>query len=389
MVDVPVNPDVLIWAREERRLSRVDAAALLGISDADLENFETGLIVPSLGLVRKIAAKYEITFASLLMPSPLPDDTRPKVDDFRTHLGQGPRWSHELAVALDNINELIDALVDLRDTASDLFPTPNLPRVRSGDDVRPIAANERERIGVGLDEQFNWETERIAFNRWRAAIEAQGVFTYTEKLGEPADCKGFTIFDERQIPVLVINSEAGDYAPRTFTLLHEYAHLLLRQAGVSDENPNNSTERFCNQFAAYIAMPAEHFRPVAIALRGANQEGWSDHVIGELAKTFKVSRTAIVLHLEDMALAPSGFYQTKMREWFLFGRRPRRGGLSTHAGRVTNRLGVRHVRVVLDALDSGRINKLDANELLNVRPDHFEALREEIRDRQMHYGGDT
>jgi Zn-dependent peptidase ImmA (M78 family) len=202
------------------------------------------------------------------------------------------------------------------------------------------------------------------------------------------DCKGFTILDARQIPALVVNAEAGDYAPRTFTLLHEYAHLLLRQTGVSDENPSNSTERFCNQFAAYLAMPGGEFKAVALALRGADQEGWSDSVIGDLARTFKVSRPAVALHLEDMAIAPAGFYQAKMRAWHLLGRQPRRGGLSTHAGRVTNKLGVRHVRIVLEALDSGRINKLEAHELLNVRPEHFGALREEIRDRHMHYGGD-
>ena len=348
----------------------------------------TGAVQPTLGQLRRMAAKYEITFASLLMPSPLPNDTRPKVDDFRTHLGQGPRWSHELALTLDTINELIESLVDLRDSVPELFPTATLPQVRRGDDIRPVAAKERERLGITLSEQFSWETERVAFNRWRAAVETQGVFTYTEKLGEPAGCKGFTIFDARQIPVLVVNAETADYAPRTFTLLHEYAHLLLRQAGVSDDNPHNSTEKFCNQFAAYLVMPAEEFATVASALRGAHQGPWSDNLIGNLARKFKVSKTAVALHLEDMALAPSGFYQEKMRAWFLLGKKPRRGGLSSHAGRVTNKLGVRHVRVVLSALDSGRINKLEAYELLNVRPDHFEALREEIRDRQMHYGGD-
>ena len=83
MVDVPVNKDVLVWARNERGLSEKDAAKRLKLSKSELAELESGKKKPSLALLDKIAQKYQIPFASLMMPEALPATKRPA--DFRTH----------------------------------------------------------------------------------------------------------------------------------------------------------------------------------------------------------------------------------------------------------------------------------------------------------------
>jgi Zn-dependent peptidase ImmA (M78 family) len=63
-------------------------------------------------------------------------------------------------------------------------------------------------------------------------VEAQGVFVYQINASTTDDWRGIAIFDERNIPVIVINSNETFPAAKSFTLFHEYAHLLLRQGVV-------------------------------------------------------------------------------------------------------------------------------------------------------------
>ena len=55
--------------------------------------------------------------------------------------------------------------------------------------------------------------------------------------------------------------------------------------------------------------------------------------------------------------------------------------------RQVHRLGVRHVGVVLDAVDRRDINSIEAFELTDVDPKHFDDLKKEVAERQRTYGG--
>src|SRR5690349_9032268 len=124
MVDVPVNGRVLAWARKERGLSEEQAADLLALSVRELSDLEDNRKRPTLALLDKIAMEYQIPFASLLMPDPLPDSTRPHIPDFRTHLGHKPALDQNLFAALDVINLQIEIFAEVRESHPELFQAP-------------------------------------------------------------------------------------------------------------------------------------------------------------------------------------------------------------------------------------------------------------------------
>jgi Zn-dependent peptidase ImmA (M78 family) len=182
----------------------------------------------------------------------------------------------------------------------------------------------------------------------------------------------------------VINGQDAEGTARTFTLFHEYAHLLIRQPGVSDQNRKNSTEQWCNEFAAYFLMPPERFKREAVAIDPGSH--WSDTAIRKLADLFNVSMSAVTLHLEEVGLAKPGLYERKWEEW----RKRKKGkpfAQMSYPERQVQRLGVRHVGVVLDAVDKGDINQLEAYELMDVDPRFYGDLKKEVEERQKTYGG--
>lgn len=390
MASVPVNPKVLIWARQERGLERADAAIRLGMEEVELEALEKGDKPPSVGLLRKISEKYEIGFSALLMPEPLPPSTRLKIDDFRTVAAQRAGWTPELLALIDNLNIAIEGLYELklqlRNDAMEIFPRLLLPRATLDSNPEVLASRERQRLDISVDSQLGWENDSQAFKHWRGAVEGQGVFVYIMRAGEPNEWRGLSIVDHRDIPVAVINRAEDDNQPRAFTLMHEYCHLLLRQSVLSDENRKNEVERFCNQFAAFFLMPRERFLAEAKARLPKAGEDWSDAAIRALGSRFKTSMSAVTIHLETLGLAKAGLYERKLEEW---QKRPKKksSGRAEHVEKLANTMGISHVDTVLGALDAGYIDPIDANELLfDTKPQYFEPLRQEVEERKAAYG---
>src|SRR5262249_38324902 len=154
----------------------------------------------------------------------------------------------------------VELLAQIRQHDPDLFAAPAIRSYPASRSAIEVAAEERRLFGVSLDMQMGWPTPPQAFRYWRHQVERAGVFVQIIDLGPENLCRGFTIFDERGIPAAVINGQDSEGPARTFTLFHEYAHLLIRKPGVSDQNRKNATEKWCNEFAAYFLMPPDKFK---------------------------------------------------------------------------------------------------------------------------------
>ena len=303
--------------------------------------------------------------------------------DFRTYEGKEPVWDENLRVALEAVNIQLEMFAELREHDPDLFAGPALRNYTTNRSAIEVAAEERKLFETSLDVQFSWPSGAQAFRYWRNLVERAGLFVQIMDLGPENLCRGFAVYDQREIPAAIINGDEFEGPARTFTLLHEYAHILIRQPGVSDQNRNNNTERWCNQFAAHFLMPADRFKIDAVAIDPTKT--WSDTAIRKVAELYKVSMSAVALHLEDVGLAKSGLYDQKVAEWQK--RQKTKGGqIMTYSERQVHRLGVRHVSVVMDAIDRRDINTIEAFELTDVDPKHFDDLRKEVAERQRTYG---
>lgn len=386
MTDVPVNPKVLIWARDERGFDVAAAAARLGIPEDELIELENGSRQPTVGELRNMAAKYEIGFSALLMPDVLPSVTRLKVEDFRTRKSGAPkRWNPELLMEMDDINVLIDAMADLRNADPNLLTT-KLPQATLAMNAARLADEERKRIGLDVSMQAGWKTDAAAFRKLRSLVEAQGVLVYLINASTVEDWCGIAIFDDRKLPVIIINSDETNPAARSFTLFHEYAHILLRHSAITDQRSRATDEVFCNKFAAHFLMPSHEFTGAALTVGGGAREYWTDTQLRKIGGVFKTSMSAVALHLETHDLAPDGFFKTKLTEWQVREKPPKTKGIVGYYKKIANRLGVQHIKVVFEALDRKRINQLDAYEMLDVQASNFEGLRAEVREREAESG---
>lgn len=373
MAEVPVNGKVLVWARAIRGLSVDDAANRLEITPDDLRAYESGEKKPLVGLLRIISQKYQVNFTSLLMPEPLPLVKGPA--DHRTRANAQPLTIDTL-VAIEEVTEALEVFEDIASETSHIIQKPRIGTATLDDDPEEVAARERKRFGVSIEDQKHWRGTDGARRQWRALIEDKGIFTYMIPM--PTDeLSGFSIF-RNDLAAICVNDRESTEGAKVFTLFHEYCHLLLRQAGISDESNNNRVEKFCNQFAASFLIPS---KPLKEAVAGVILPyEFSDADVKMLSTLFRVSNRAIALRLEKVGFAPPGFYGRRTAPWDspsvpkkIF-RKSKDKGPSAITIRI-KRVGRLHAGTVINAVEHRALNSFDASELMGLNYTSFAKIK--------------
>jgi Zn-dependent peptidase ImmA (M78 family) len=372
MAVMPVLPDLIIWAREYRGLDLNEAAELLGITAAGLKAYEDGKPM-HLTMFRKISDAFRIPRATLLRR------TRPRIPpmprDFRSIAGRGVRIGLETRFAIGYARTLAANIMEL--VESGIGPiTPVLPHITRAEDAEEAGERERERLGVPIANQITWDF-RDAFNNWRAIIERTGCYVLLQKF-DLEECKGFALYDNQNTPIIMI-SKAEEYDPaKIFTLIHEYCHLLLREPGISDQNMTNPVEAFCNRFAAAFLIPRAALR--AVLPRWPNEPvEWARQDIREWARQLKVSQQALALRLENIGIAPHGFFDRIVAGQQKIARTKAKGG--NYVNTQAFEMGNRYMLAVLGAAERGAIGPSEAAEMTQLAPQHFEKVRAQADSR--------
>jgi Zn-dependent peptidase ImmA (M78 family) len=363
MAEVPVNGKVLEWARTIRGLTIDDAATLLNVSPAELLDYESGHTKPLVGFLRLMSRGYRINFTSLLMPEPLPIETPPA--DHRARQRERP-LSIDTLVAIEEVRETLDAFEDIAGEDESAVHKLTIGTAHLDDDPEAVAARERRRFSIGVEEQRAWRDLAKARRHWRLAIEGQGVLTYMIPM-PTEELSGFSILQGRLGAICVNDREASEGA-KIFTLFHEYCHLLLRQTGISDENDRNRVERFCNDFAASFLIPRHALVEAAGNLKITTPE-FSDYDVKRLATRFLVSNRAMALRLERTGLAQKGFYGRRTAPWDVQVEKPETTSTRPDYIKIRlKRVGNLHAATVVRAVKRNIITSFDASELIGVQP---------------------
>jgi Zn-dependent peptidase ImmA (M78 family) len=196
-----------------------------------------------------------------------------------------------------------------------------------------------------------------------------------------SECRGISLLDDARTPAIILTRDEKRHGARTFTLIHEYAHLLIRQAGISKHDHRSAVERYCNRFAAAFLLPTPLLDRVLGDLY-ITPHNWSLSQLDELSAKFGVTISAISLRLEDVGRAYQGFFVdvTSMIQIGTKKGKPKPARIK-HQYIILSRLGYHYPRTVLGMVDSGTISNVEASRLLEASPVHFKAVRETLKKR--------
>lgn len=316
-----VKPDLLIWTRTSAGFSVPEAATRLDIDEERLVAWEKGEDAPSIPQLRKLANLYKRPLAVFFLQE---EPTGFQViRDLRRLPGTGFRhYPPNLQMEIRRASQKRALAQELLEDLGDRPPSFTLSAALN-EDPEEIGQRIRQNLGITDDAQFKWRDPdgRSAFNGWRNHIEDAGVLVFQATLFTTEEASGFAIAED-PLPIIVVNRKDSP-TRRSFSLLHELAHLALRISGVSDADTDaarppedQAIEVFCNQVAAATLVPRRLLlHDDRVIGHGKRSDRWIDSEISDLARTFGVSREMLVRRLLTFDRTTEAFYRAKRAQY--------------------------------------------------------------------------
>jgi Zn-dependent peptidase ImmA (M78 family) len=293
--------------------------------------------------------------------------------------------SPELRFEIRRAQDRRDLAIELWESAEGTPPT--FPHKASlGDNSEEVATRIREALGVRYESQIGWTGYYQPFNNWRAALESAGVLVFQAVDVEVSEVRGFSIGDQ-PLPAVIVNIRDTPRG-RTFTMLHELAHIMLGHAGLCDldeeADPTSEEERvevFCNRVAGAAIVPRATLLQEDIVRDRKSPTEWSDDEIRTLANRYGASRETLLRRLLICGRANETFYRRK-REQFLEEYKTHRQRVSGFAPPdviAVSRAGKLFVRLVLDNYYQDRVTASDVSDFLEVRLKHLSKIEAQLQ----------
>lgn len=380
---VGVQPAMMRWARESMGMTIEDVARKLKRSPEEVMMWEApdSAAAPSYAQLENLAYKvFKRPLAIFFLPAP-PDEVPPK-REFRT------LPDTDLAELHADTHLQIRKAHAFQVTLRELFQGENANEssvlrglsVDADSSVPSQATAVRKALGVSLEEQIQWKSDELSLKRWRAAIEASGIFVFKAPFKQK-DISGFCLPDT-EFPLIYLNNSTTK-TRQIFSLMHEFAHLLLNVSGISkfdtsyvNRLPFNERriERFCNEVAAEILMPSADFSQQIEGLP-VDLEQAQDHFFASLGSRYGVSREAILRRLLYLGRVSQAFYEQKAKFWA--GQKKAGSGGDWYASQNTY-LSERFAREVVGRHYRNQISVEQASEFLGIKAKNFAGLEQRI-----------
>ena len=388
----PVNPEIMIWARETAGLARDEAAKKLGFSDSakssaiqKLELLETGEKEPTRPQLSKMAELYRRPLLTFYLSNPPPKGDRGA--DFRTlPAGYSDKDEAFLDALVRDIRARQSMVSSILEADEEIEPLAFIGSHSMSDGPSAVLASLSSLLDLSLGSYRAHSDATGAFDALRASVERTGIFVLLKgDLGNYLSSlsvsvfRGFSIADP-YAPFIVINDR--DARPAwSFTLLHEMVHIILGQSGISGEYSDNDLEKFCDAVAGEFLLPAHEltllslegtpeFHEVSEAITDfANDRNLSRSMVAYRAREEGIIGQEIFVHLID-------YYRQRWLEDRAHARDQARGqetGPSFYVVR-RHRLGNRALNFVGQALGNGELSTSGAARILGVKSRHVYPL---------------
>lgn len=383
-VEAIVEPRLLIWARDSAGLDVATAASKVQARPDLLESWERGEARPTIRQLRELGRVYKRPIAVFYLPEP-PTDFQ-ALRDFRrlygvATIGQSPQLRFELRRAHSR-REFALELYELMEGSPPDFGF----NVTLSDDPETAATGIRRRLHIRYEDQVRWSSPHDAFNRWRAALEAAGVMVFQALDVDLQEMRGFSIHSSR-LPAIALNIKDSARG-RIFTMLHELAHIGLKEGGLCDLDENSprypddqTVEVFCNHIAGASLVPRECLLEEKLVVSKRGDLTWSDQEITVLANRYGCSREVLLRRLLICGRTSDAFYQEKRRqlqeEYEGIEERKEEGFAPPHRLALSSAGGL-FTQLVLANYRQETITASDVADFLDVRLKHLGKIESEL-----------
>jgi Zn-dependent peptidase ImmA (M78 family) len=240
-----------------------------------------------------------------------------------------------------------------------------------------LAQNYRETFSLSKEKQTKFKNSYEFFNYLRSFLEDLNILVL--QLSMPVeDARGFVLMDENPI-VIVVNTKDTIEA-RLFSLMHEFAHILLGESvidlpDVTHSNRNN-VEAWCNTFAAAFLLPSH----ISKEIFEINQRSLTDTgTLNKLSARYKVSKAVLLVSMLKEGYIPKSKYEEIIERYKplqlpIKRVKGKKSGSVPSDKKCLAEVGNKFVSLVAHNFDRDFITYSDALNYLSIKSKSFEKV---------------
>jgi Zn-dependent peptidase ImmA (M78 family) len=366
---IPVNPQIVAWARNRAGLTIEEAAEKF----TQIAAWEAGTSFPTYPQLERLADEFKLPVAAFFFPEP---PTLPPIrESFRTlpdtEFDQIPRQVRFLLRKAKALQINLAELTQGRNPATRLI-TRDL-RIPDNISIARMAARVREYLGIPLAEQYQWPDDETALKAWRSAFQGAGIFVFKDAF-RVEGYSGFSLYDD-EFPIIYVNNSSAK-TRQIFTLFHELAHLLFHTSGIDTledryipklPEQQRRIEILCNRFSAEFLVPEAAFN------QAMSSRDHSERAAEEVAEQFHVSREVIYRKFLDSGWIDEAEYTHAVEIWA--GQRTSGSGGNWYRTQITY-LGREYIELAFRQYYQNRIDDAQLAEYLDTKPRNVGTLEE-------------
>lgn len=384
---IPVNPEILIWARKQFNMSTGSVADRAGLKEKQIIAWENGTESPTYRQLENLAYKVYLKPIEIFF-YPLPPEM-PKPDvKLRAFYGEYSLDTPTDILLVMNQAEIMQN--NLRDLCRGQNPSNNLITHKIFDgSLKDCSKRVRECLSAPLDEQIQLSDYYAALKYWRGKLADAGIYIFKENF-KNISYSGFCL-DDPEFPIIYLNSEMPPQR-QIFTIFHELYHLLKKKSGIDfmdDERiipkfaPSiQQIEKKCDEFASEFLVPSDDFiqtinnLKIKEILEYDNYSDVMNNCIKPLKRRYVVSHDMIVLKLINTGyISSSDYYRFKSPE----SKTKKSSGGPDYYTTTVSHLGEPYINLVREKqVEYGFENYLAA-EFMGVKTKSLEGIEKKLR----------
>jgi len=377
-IRVEINPEVFKWLRVSAGWSVEEVSNRLKTSVENVRAFESGEKMPTLRQLKELSKAYNRPLAAFLLSKPIKEKPRP--EDYRMLPGRKNIFDKKTIIVLRRARSLQEIGNELSRNIN-YHICPKVERVKLSDNPEVIAEKYRKIFGLTEEKQRKFKTPYVFFNYLRDILEDMNILVFQFSM-PVEDARGFVLTDETP-NVIVVNTKDSIEA-RIFSLMHEFAHILLGQTVIDlpdvSVTTRNKIEAWCNEFAASFLLP----KKLAKNLFESEQNALTDtKTLNRLSRRYKVSKAMLLLNMLKLKYITKTDYKEVLERYKTKDMEKREekqsGGGMPSDKRCLSEVGTKFVSIVANNYDQNYITYTDALNYLSIRAKNFDKVLAQAR----------
>ena len=372
---VDIEPSVLKWLIDSSGWNYDELAKRLGTNTENIEKFLNKEKKPTYNQLEEMSLLFKRPVALFLLSKPLEEKPKPK--DFRMIPDKLNKFDKKTLLVMRKARNLQELSKELALNISNETKC-KIQKYTIQDNPKEIGKEYREKFELNEIKQRQFKNSYDLFRDLREILEDKNIFVFQFSM-PIEDARGFVFCDE--LPFVIVVNSKDKIEARIFTMMHEFAHILLRESVIdlpSASKPNNNnTEKWCNEFASNFLLP-ENFNEIIRNTEELTQR----KTLNSLSKRYKISKGMLLYNMYKLNYISNSEYNEKLNQYTeetITSKTSKKGGGITLEKKRVLEMGNNFISLVADNYDKKYITYSDALGYLSIKSKRFNKLLARVK----------